>query len=439
MTPKLIASELNDRDAIKRKWPLDESEDRRLGSAVQKHDLFVDWDLEVAARHAVVRWDGKRLQVERLPEGTTGQPIYYRGREVDSFQLIPGEGFVIGNTAFRLAMLAQESTNGEGESGNRGISPPQNTQTLEFHPTENQVKHIRDLLDEYEKVEKEKLSGFAQKVERIIRDVIPSAHEVVVLEVVNQDADQGVTKRVMRFGDAGSAPGYVCEELVHEACEGDLSHDFKARCWKGENQEYEGMKWAACMPVVSNKGDHEGNLALYLCGKHVFRGAKGAEKWAVSDDQQVFLRLVARILSGARVIGDLRHYHRSMEVFLPKPIRNLIYRKGAKDVFRSEQAEVAVLFSDVCGSCQIAELGAEKLKESWAKIQRALKEMTGAISEHRGAIGDFQGDAAMGFWGWPTADGKARDLGLSVVDACNAADALRSAFRRSRMILVFRG
>jgi len=39
--------------------------------------------------------------------------------------------------------------------------------------------------------------------------------------------------------------------------------------------------------------------------------------------------------------------------------------------------------------------------QSWDRLQVALSVMTEAIAKQSGTIGDFQGDAAMGFWGWP--------------------------------------
>ena len=37
----------------------------------------------------------------------------------------------------------------------------------------------------------------------------------------------------------------------------------------------------------------------------------------------------------------------------------------------------------------------------WDNVSEALGIMTSAIVENDGVIGDFQGDAAMAFWGWP--------------------------------------
>ncbi len=58
-------------------------------------------------------------------------------------------------------------------------------------------------------------------------------------------------------------------------------------------------------------------------------------------------------------------------------------------------------------------------------MSRALGVMTNQILKHGGVTGDFQGDAAMGFWGWPFASPE------SPIAACRAALGIRAAFRET--------
>jgi adenylate cyclase len=59
------------------------------------------------------------------------------------------------------------------------------------------------------------------------------------------------------------------------------------------------------------------------------------------------------------------------------------------------------LFCDLRGSCRIAEQDPSDLRDAWDQISQALDVMSAAITDEEGVVGDFQGDAAMGFWGWP--------------------------------------
>jgi adenylate cyclase len=56
------------------------------------------------------------------------------------------------------------------------------------------------------------------------------------------------------------------------------------------------------------------------------------------------------------------------------------------------------------------------------RVSGALGVMTRCILEQGGVVGDFHGDAAMGFWGWPLAQPDA------VQRACRAALAIRAEF-----------
>jgi len=75
--------------------------------------------------------------------------------------------------------------------------------------------------------------------------------------------------------------------------------------------------------------------------------------------------------------------------------------KNIEDIFRRELTDVTVLFCDLRGFSRYVEGGSDDLEAVWDDISEALDSMTEPIVQHRGVIGDFQGDAAMGFWGWP--------------------------------------
>ncbi len=62
---------------------------------------------------------------------------------------------------------------------------------------------------------------------------------------------------------------------------------------------------------------------------------------------------------------------------------------------------MTVLFCDLRGSSRVAGDHQSELMMIWEHVSSFLGIMTASISDQGGVIGDFQGDAAMGFWGWP--------------------------------------
>ena len=81
-----------------------------------------------------------------------------------------------------------------------------------------------------------------------------------------------------------------------------------------------------------------------------------------------------------------------------------------------------MLFCDLRGFSRHSERSAEDLLGLLNRVSQALGVTTHEIREQGGVLGDFHGDAAMGFWGWPLAQPDA------AVRACLAALAIRAEF-----------
>jgi adenylate cyclase len=91
-------------------------------------------------------------------------------------------------------------------------------------------------------------------------------------------------------------------------------------------------------------------------------------------------------------------------------------------VLKPRETEVSVLFCDLRGFSREAERNAGDLLALLDRVSKALGVMTHHILEQGGVFGDFQGDAAMGFWGWPISQPDA------IERACLAALAIRVEF-----------
>jgi adenylate cyclase len=433
--PSLVARDLSSRD-VRRIWPLDVGTTYPLGREVPRDQLLTDWDQGIAPRQAVVRWQDDCLHVDRASEAPAGQPIFYAGSACDSFQLIPGEGFVIGRTIFRL-----------DPGAGRAVTPPtqffqaDQLQALEFHPTQEQLGAIRDLLMHLES-DRVNLDAFLVALAETLKRVVRSAQYVAILDVGLKNSK---TRRVdpdeecVRVRTQSNEGPGICEELVVEVCN---AQNPAITSWKHKSKEYDyppipGVGWAYCAPVIASN-EAQGDLAIYLSGAMSTRPRRHQPD--LSEDERLFIGIVAWILNGVRTIHGLKRYQTSMQEFFPKPIRNLIYQRGPEDVFRTEQARAAVLFCDLRGSCKFAEQGSAALPQSWDRLEIALSVMTESIANQSGTIGDFQGDAAMGFWGWPdmrrasstdeSSSGAYGNLIEAVSLACKAAEQLREKIRK---------
>ena len=70
-------------------------------------------------------------------------------------------------------------------------------------------------------------------------------------------------------------------------------------------------------------------------------------------------------------------------------------------VLAPRETTVTVMFCDLRGFSRETERHAADLMQLLQRVSRALGVMTHHIRREGGVVGDFQGDAAMGFWGWP--------------------------------------
>ena len=92
------------------------------------------------------------------------------------------------------------------------------------------------------------------------------------------------------------------------------------------------------------------------------------------------------------------------------------------EVLAPRETQVSVLFCDLRGFARRAEQAADDLHGLLRRVSDALGVTTRHILQTGGVVGDFHGDAAMGFWGWPFEQPDA------VARACRAALSIRAEF-----------
>ncbi len=132
--------------------------------------------------------------------------------------------------------------------------------------------------------------------------------------------------------------------------------------------------------------------------------------------------MVGTTVGHVRDLRRLQERSAAFAQFFSPPIREAIAVADPDIVLAPQKTEVCVLFCDLRGFTRQSEQQADDLFGLLQRVSQALGIMTRQILDHGGVVGDFHGDAAMGFWGWPLVDGR------RVEHACQAALAIRSAF-----------
>jgi adenylate cyclase len=392
-----------------------------------------DWDERISRRHVEVVWHDGRLHVLALPDARN--PVFFRGHKCDTFSLRPGDHFVIGQTTFSLV----------DERANVAADVPHPTGERTFTIEELRGAAFRnadrriDVLGRLPDI----ISGSASDQEMLVRLVnllltgIERASAAAVVEVGGQRSEveesairnpQSALVSVLHWDRRILSGGDFCpsERLIRQAVEAGESTAF---VWSasqprgsGEFTVSEGIDWALCVPVA---GDACAGWALYVTGS--FAGELPNQKEPDADslrDDVKFAELTAATLAALRQSHVLARRQASLSQFFSPVVLDAIGSQEADEVLAPREADVTVLFCDLRGFTQQSERSAGDLFELLGRVSRALGVMTHHILEQGGVVGDFHGDSAMGFWGWPLPQADA------VERACRAALGIRTAFTK---------
>jgi adenylate cyclase len=399
------------------------------------------WDERISRRHVEVELSSGQLRVAALEAARN--PVFFRGETAQQFTLEPGEHFVIGETTFSFVdQRVNVSLDLPRPAGERTFS----VEELRAQPFLEASKRI-DVLSRLPDI----ISGSSSDQELFVRLVnlllngIERATAAAIIAVRSQEpgaGDQGPVDTQSPIPNPKSPIVDVLhwdrrilaekefrpsERLIRQAvsCGESVAHVWSGGPAEGEFTLSEGIDWALCTPVP---GKACAGWALYVTGGFSTDfGAAPRDAEQLRDDVK-FAELMAATLSGLRESQILTARHASLSHFFSPIVLEAIGNQDPERVLAPREADVAVLFCDLRGFTTESERSADNLFDLLARVSQALGVMTHQILEQGGVVGDFHGDAAMGFWGWPIAQPDA------VERACRAALGIRSAFKVGRAV-----
>ncbi|MCI0358580.1 MAG: adenylate/guanylate cyclase domain-containing protein [Planctomycetaceae bacterium] len=397
------------------------------------------WDERISRKHVELTWLEGRAHVSVAADARN--PVFFRGHKADKFDLRPGDHFVIGQTTFTLvderANVAQDLPRPAGE---RTFT----IEELRGQPFQHADKRI-DVLSRLPDI----ISGSASEQEMLVRLVnllltgVERASAAAVVEVGSRFNVQG-SKSEKSASTLNVEPETLnpvsilhwdrraligadfrpSERLIRQAAQTGESTVF---VWsanrprsEGDFTVSEGIDWALCVPVA---GPASAGWFLYVTGSFPGDLPEGEHDAESLRDDVKFAELTAATMSALRESHVLARRQASLSQFFSPVVLEALAQRDAEEVLSPREADVTVLFCDLRGFTEQSERLAGDLAELLARVSKALGVMTHHILEQGGVVGDFHGDAAMGFWGWPLPQPDA------VERACRAALGIRAAFR----------
>jgi adenylate cyclase len=439
------------------RWRRKLTSGRSLVVGRQSEDWSTPWDDRISRRHVILTYEHGRLRVQVLPSARN--PVFFRGARCTEFQLRPGEHFVIGQTTFTLVdEPVQVTLDLPRPLGERTFTAGELRQQP-FREAEKRIEALSRLPDILREASSDQelivrlvnllLSGIARATavaivkvqepekapadaagavevlhwdrrilsstefrpsERLIRAAVRSGASVVHVwsgaKRPKASAESASPPPADHAWTSPSAPnaGALAEPAAHDA-------SFTLS---------EGTDWAFCTPVPEPAS---AGWAIYVAGSFEpqWRDPDPPTAELLRDDVK-FAELTAATLGGVRQVRLLAARQASLSQFFSPPVLEAISSRDPEEALAPREADVTVLFCDLRGFTHESERSAGNLFDLLRRVSQALGVMTRQILDQGGVVGDFHGDAAMGFWGWPLPQPDA------VERACRAALAIRAAF-----------
>jgi adenylate cyclase len=360
------------------------------------------WDEHISREHVQICFNGSKLRVEQVDAARN--PVFIHGRIERAFELAPGEHFVIGNTTFTLSADAPQVT--------LDIPKPDREQT--FSAAELQRVAFRNAAERIELLGRlpDLIKNAATEGELFVRLInlllagVPRADAaaLVAMEPAGTAAGAGAATgaRVLHWDRHRLAGGNFqpSQRLIQQAI---ATRETILHTWTGaQAREFtasESIDWAYCTPLPQEACR---GWALYLAGRFDWRTPDRSDPSDIRDDIK-FTELAAATLSSLRELNRLGRQQAGLSQFFAPVVMEALAADDPEKVLTPREAEVSVLFCDLRGFSQTSERASDLLA-LLERVSRALGVMTHEILEQGGVVGDFQGDAAMGFWGWPLAE-----------------------------------
>ncbi|TWT32717.1 adenylate/guanylate cyclase domain-containing protein [Blastopirellula retiformator] len=349
------------------------------------------WDGKISGQHAEATWDGKSLKIHRL--AAAANPIFFQGRATDSLTVAPRQYFVIGRTEFHVVPHEIDVTIDSPSPQAEVTLAPARLAAAPFRVAAERIEAISKLASEVAgAVSDDQLA--ARTLEIVVKG-IPHATGAAIFE---KRGDPIVTSAMHLRDD--SAPMTPSAKLI---CQTLKSRECTIHVWEKEDAiSAHGVtvdphaEWALGAPIGTLPA------VLYVSGVSPRLIGQATEVETLQDDLKFTLLAAATYgnLLGAR---ELQKRQASFAQFFSPSLQELIQQDDWENLLKPRIADVTVLFCDLRGFSRRAELQRDRLLQLLEEVSDAIGVMTAAILGHGGVIGDFHGDAVMGFWGWPVA------------------------------------
>lgn len=172
--------------------------------------------------------------------------------------------------------------------------------------------------------------------------------------------------------------------------------------WSTHGQEsvftlVQGVDWAFCIPLP---GKACRGWCFYVTGTGLNDSEQTVSPTLLGHLK--FAETVAQFIGATRHVQYLEQQQAIMRPFFSPRVIKTLQTVPDEESLAPREAMVSVLSCDLRGFSRLVEDAEGRLNRIFEQVSSALGVMTEAVMNHDGVIADFQGDAILAFWGWPT-------------------------------------
>ncbi len=389
----------------------------RIGRA-PRSGWAVPWDALISREHAEVQMVSGQLRVRRLDSARN--PIYFQEAESTEVLVTAGEQFRIGHTVFQL-VVADLENDSKTPASERSFHPDE-LRKVAFQNADQRLEVLSKLPRAIAQTNTDE--DLASRVASLILEAIPTAEAAAVVAFDEFSAD--AQPKMIRWDNRNDGLGrfnpsrrlmlkalQFGQGLLHIWADSDESNP--AFTVSGT------LDWAFCMPF---RGETSRGWCLYVSGqKDSIPGSSIGEDQLKGDLR--FAELISEFIGSIRHVRLLSKQQARLSQFFSPTVLETLRQSDFEKQLEPQESDITVLFCDVRGFSKKSEQAQQGLRELLDRVSDALGVMTCGIIKYEGVIADFQGDAALGFWGWPAPREDDR------MSACRAALHIQQEFQHA--------
>lgn len=397
----------------------------RIGRA-STNDVSIPDDLMISRQHAVAEIKGNEFLIRCLEGAANG--LLVAGKKLRQVRLAAGDSFQIGGTEFLCLDQDEGEDQPEAPRVRETVYSAEALQKSEFRNPIHQLEILANLPEQIASTRSDE--EFAVKVAELLLQGIPQADAVAVVQFVDSDlawtpefSSQPPAPVLVRVASRQSYSGRFrpSRRLMLKSLQLGQSviHILEP---EGDTAQFtisDGLGWSFSSPI---RGAVSPGWCLFVSGRKFRQGDMFGEE-ALQGDLR-FTELLAQFIGSIRQVRTLQNQQTQLSAFFsPKVIESLMSTRSVGAAIAPAECDVTVLFCDLRGFSERSEALRHDLPALFQSVSKALGVMANGVLEQNGAIADFQGDAILGFWGWPIHDAN------GPWPACRAALAICEGFR----------